>query len=164
MFLQLKIIQLLCASYLFFHPIHVSITNMDYDEKNQEVTFSTKIFKDDFQLLFGHLNEINIDFEDQDSINKYSQIIYRYCLKSLKIELNDENQECQIDKVEVKDDAVWLSGRFKITEPIKSIKIINTLLLDLYFDQKNLLIFQFKDKEYAYQFNIKNTEFNFDAH
>ena len=65
MIFQLKIIQLLGLFFVLnMHPVHVSITNMEYFNNEKLLQFSTKIFKDDFQLLFVHLNEINIDFEN----------------------------------------------------------------------------------------------------
>lgn len=158
MFLQLILVQLL-LSVFYFHPIHVSITNMDIDEQKKEITLSTKIFKDDFRLLFNHLNQIDIDFEDTVSIKINKDLIESYYNKSLKVFINNKIQELRLTDFQTKEDAVWLFGKVEINETIHSIKIRNTVLLDLYFDQKNLLILSLNKKDYAYQFNIKETEF-----
>jgi hypothetical protein len=148
---------------LMIHPIHVSITNMEYFPEKQEIEFTTKIFKDDFQLLFIHLKELNIDFNNVDSIKKYQKEIDNYISYHVEIEINQKKQNLELSGFKLNDEAIWLSYNLKIKNEIRSIKIINTLLLDLYFDQKNLLIFKFEDQEYAYQFNYKNSEFIIDV-
>ena len=42
------------------HPVHVSITNVDYLQNENKVELSIKVFKDDFQLLFVHLYQLNL--------------------------------------------------------------------------------------------------------
>lgn len=157
------ILRLLFIQFLFMisglHPVHVSITNMHYDENEKEINFSTKIFKKDFQLLFVHLNEINVDFDDITCIKDNRILIEKYIDKSFKLYANGQMLDISLDKIQTKSHDVWLYGTAEIKEPIQSIKIINTLLLDLYFDQKNLVILSVKGKDYSHQFEIKNTEF-----
>jgi hypothetical protein len=161
---QFKILYLAAIGFaLMIHPIHVSITNMEYFPEKQEIELSTKIFKDDFQLLFAHLKELNIDFENVDSIKKYQKEIDNYISSHVEIEINQKKQNLVFSGFKLNDEAIWLSYNLKIKNEIRSIKIINTLLLDLYFDQKNLLIFKFEDQEYANQFNYKNSEFIIDV-
>jgi len=164
MILHLKILQI-CVFWfaLLMHPIHVSITNMEYFPEKNEIEFSTKVFKNDFHLLFIHLKELNIDFENIDSVNKYQDEINTYMSTHINIEINNEQMRIYSSVFKLNDDAIWLSYRCKIKNEIKSIKIINNLLLDLYYDQKNLLIFKFEDQEYAYQFNLENIEFIINA-
>lgn len=163
MILQLKIFQLLIlSSYFMMHPIHVSITNMDYYPDKQEIEFSTKIFIDDFQLLFVNINELNIDFENPDSVTKYQSQINLYIDSNLKLKINNKECEYNANGFEKNNEAIWLYYKLQIKEKIKSIEITNTLLFDLYFDQKNLFIFKAEDLEKAYQFNYKNRNYNID--
>ena len=163
MILQLKIIQsLIISAFLLMHPVHVSVTNMEYFPDKQEIEFSTKIFMDDFQLLFIHLKELNIDFENQDTVKKYKSDINQYIDSHFKLKINNIDKAFTFNGFKNNNDAIWLYYNLKINEEIKSIKIINTILLDLYFDQKNLFIFKAGDIEKAYQFNIKNREYNID--
>ena len=144
------------------HPVHVSVTNMEYFPDRQEIEFSTKIFMDDFQLLFIHLKELNIDFENADSVKKYQSDINSYIDSHLKLTINDTDRVFIPNGFKKNNEAIWLNYKLEINEEIKTIRIINTILLDLYFDQKNLFIFKADDIEKAYQFNIKNREYNID--
>lgn len=141
------------------HPVHVSITNMDYNINENEIDYSIKVFKDDFQLLFFHLYEKNIDFNDSVEVNKNFELISAYLKKSLQLEVNGEICDQKVNRFEIKSDAIWFYCKSPIKKKIISIKILNTVLLDLYADQKNLLIFTAGDFEKGYQFNLKNKNY-----
>ncbi|MBI9053342.1 MAG: hypothetical protein JEY96_05960 [Bacteroidales bacterium] len=162
--MQFKTISVLIIFlFLWFHPIHVSVTNVEYFPETSELELSTKIFKDDFQLLFVHLNELNIEFENEDSIHKYQDEIDSYIRKNLKVIIHENECKYYFKDYKINDEAIWLSYTMKITDEIESLKIKNTLLLDLYFDQKNLLILKAGDYNDGFQFNLKHKEHIFDV-
>ncbi len=142
-----------------YHPVHVSVTNMEYDTDRNEIHYSIKVFKDDFQLLFVHLNQILIDFNNQEDIDKNIELIKGYFDRNIRVEINNQLLQRNIVDYTISEDAVWFSFNAPINEKILSIKLINTVLLDLYFDQKNLLIFKAGDFENGYRFDIKNKEY-----
>lgn len=146
--------------YLVFnlHPVHVSITNMEYFKDKQKIEYSVKVFKDDFQLLFFHLNERKIDFNKREEVDKNLNLIQAYFNKNLEIIVNKDTIEQNLVKYSITNDAVWFYFDSSIKQKIVSIKLINTVLLDLYFDQKNLLIFKATDFESGYRFDIQNKE------
>ena len=141
------------------HPVHVSVTNMEYFKENNEIEFSIKVFKDDFQLLFFHLGKNAINFNNPDEIEKNMDLIKGYFQKNFKIIINDSNTDIYLKDYNLLEDAVWFKFNAPIKSKILSIKLINTVLLDLYFDQKNLLIFKAEDFENGYRFDIKNKEY-----
>ncbi len=145
--------------WLSMHPIHVSITNMEYSNENQKLEYSIKVFKDDFQLLFFHLNEKNIDFNQINDIEQNLPLIKAYFNKNLQVIVNNVIIEQDFQKYSLTDDAVWFYFESSIKQKIISIKLINTVLLDLYFDQKNLLIFKASNFENGYRFDINNKEY-----
>ena len=153
-----SIFPVLIYSLSCLHPVHVSIINMEYFNEEQKIEYSIKVFKDDFQLLFFHLNEKNIDFNKSEEIDKNLQLIKSYFNKNLQISVNKKLIQQNYQKYTITDDAVWFFFDSSIKYEIISVKLINTVLLDLYFDQKNLLIFKAKDFENGYRFDIKNKE------
>ncbi|MCG8410422.1 MAG: hypothetical protein MI739_03960 [Bacteroidales bacterium] len=162
MILQVKLTLLIFLG-LGMHPIHVSVTNMEYFPNTKELEFSTKIFKDDLQLLFIHLDRLDIDFNNNDSILRYQNRIKSYFEKKINISINNIDQKYSYKKFKTNKEAIWLTFSIKIRDTVRSIKIKNTLLLDLYLDQKNLFILKLNDSQKAYQFNIKNTTHTFNA-
>ena len=143
----------------WMHPIHVSITNMEYIPDQEKIDVSFKIFMDDFQLLFVHLYQKNIDFKSDDNVIDNEILIDNYFKDHFKLLVNRDT--CIINKRNYKrnQDAIWFFYDVELKQDIESIEIYNSILLDLYFDQKNLLIFKAQEFEKGYQFDVKNTEF-----
>jgi len=141
------------------HPVHVSISNMDYFPDQNKITLSFKVFKDDFQLLFAHLYEEKIDFNDEKNYINYQSKIDDYYSNHFQIIGNDNGKYLLSNKGIKKDEeAIWFYYEAMVKDEIKTLEIINTIFLDLYFDQKNMLIFNFHDNEKAYLFNLKQTK------
>lgn len=143
----------------WMHPIHVSITNMEYFPDQEKIDVSFKVFMDDFQLLFVHLYQKNIDFNNDESIALNEVLIDNYLKNHFKLLVNKDS--CLINKRDYKrnEDAIWFYYDVELKHKIESMVIYNSILLDLYFDQKNLLILKVQDFEKGYQFDIKNKEY-----
>ena len=140
----------------FFHPVHVSITNMDYYYDQDKISLSIKVFKDDLNLLFVHLYQINADFEDEENIKKYQNEIDTYISNHFKI-TNDTSYQLLHKKIELDEETLLFFYDIHLDKKLDSIEIMNTIFLDLYFDQKNMLICNFDNREKGYLFNLKQT-------
>ncbi len=153
-----SIIITLISCYNHMHPVHVIIINMDYVQDKNEISLSYKVHKKDFQLLFAHLYQLNIDFEKEGDYNKYKPKIDEYFSKKFKL-VEKENELDLLNKgIKTDEEHVWFFYRISLKEKLKSIKVLNTLLLDLYFDQKNLMIIQCSGTEKGYRFDINKRE------
>lgn len=150
--------------YIFFisvfnlmHPVHVSITNMDYIPDENKISVSFKVFESDFQLLFVHLYELRIDLNDPENIKINQHKINEYFSSHFKIDNNPDNS-LSFQKIRKEDDSIWFYYETRVNPEIKSFEISNTIFLDLYFDQKNMLIFNYRQKEKGYLFNLNQTK------
>jgi len=142
-----------------FHPVHVSISNLDYLGEQNKMALTIKVFEDDFRLLFFHLNQVELDLKDSSNYNQHKELIIAYFNTNFKLETNASTKlKLEITEWKIQEDALWFSFEIQMKDEIKMLKIKNTLFLDLYFDQKNLVILKTKDKELGYQFDYKTTE------
>jgi len=160
MFILFKNISIaLLSSWYMFHPVHVSVTNVDYVVDKNKIEFSTKIFKKDFKLLLYHLYEIQADFEKDTVSQKNRNLMEEYFSSHFKLTLDsDVNAELIFDNILIKDEYIWFYYKINVEEKIHRMEIINTLLFDLYFDQKNMLIYGYNQLEEGYLFNIQQTK------
>jgi hypothetical protein len=143
----------------FFHPVHVSIANLEYLNEQNKMVLTIKVFEDDFRLLFFHLNQVEVDLKDSLNYNQYKDLIFTYFDTNFKLEANTNTKlRIAITDWRMQEDALWFNFDVPLKNEIKTLKITNTLFLDLYFDQKNLVIFKTKDNELGYQFDYKTME------
>ncbi|MDX9694462.1 MAG: hypothetical protein RBT49_01610 [Bacteroidales bacterium] len=142
-----------------YHPIHVSVANIEYSKDLNKLTVSVKLFEDDFRLLFFHLNQVEVDLKIESNFDKYNDLIKSYFQDHFKlISNNGEILNLEITSWKINEDAIWFHFDSKVENEIKSLKISNSLLLDLYFDQKNLVIVKTSKRELGFQFDYKTTE------
>jgi hypothetical protein len=142
-----------------YHPVHVSVTNMDIDSESGMITVSIKLFSDDFEELiftkYGRKLEITSQADPGDSID----VVNRYIAEVLKLTINGSDLvELEYDSTELNYEAIWLNYNYKYGAKVKKVDISNLIMLEKYKDQTNLLIISYNDKQNGYRLNNKNTE------
>jgi hypothetical protein len=64
----------------------------------------------------------------------------------------------EYERKSINEEAVWLYYNFPCKTSVHSIRIHNAILMDLFDDQKNLLILKFGDFEKGYEFRKEKQE------
>jgi hypothetical protein len=137
------------------HPVHVSVCNLEIEDKN--ITIAIKLFSDDFQLALQHNYGVMIELDDLTSPDN-KEILDKYINSALHLLLNkNEPLRLSYTKTDTNDQAIWLYYETEI-EKLRKLKIKNTLLIDIYLDQTNLVIVNHKGRQNGYRFNANHTE------
>ena len=133
------------------HPVHVSVCNFDFGTNGLEV--SVKLFRDDLSLAIDFENGIKTDLMVFDT-NEKEEIVCSYIRSKMKIYLN-ENDELKLEYkgYTLKEDAVWMNFYAVTPQNINNLKVKNTMLVDSFPDQTNLLIVSFPGQQRGYQFD-----------
>lgn len=164
MFLFIKSFYLLLISNFFLmHPVHVSITNLDIQSEKDTISLSFKVFTDDFQLLVNQLYDIQLDLSENGNYDLHREQINTYFQDHFKLIVKGKELKYINTGIKRNDEAVWFFYRIVSKKDLKTFVIRNTLMLDLYPDQKNLLIMKKGNLERGYQFNIKKKEYTINA-
>lgn len=141
---------IILLSFLFnFHPLHLTITNVDYDAKAKNYTVSIKIFTDDLQTMVLKKTGRKIptdastwSIDDVKSVNKY-------VLGSFQVISVSALKMTYLNKT-ASENSVTLIYSTKIPEK-KDVFIRNSLMMELYGDQKNLIITKKDNSEKGYE-------------
>ena len=134
------------------HPVHVSITNMEYKKEAQEFEISMRIFKDDLEMVINHNYEANINLMDITGTLDDPSVIERYIKDSFYIKNKTTTYELVLSDHEITEDAILLSYSCKVPDDLTSLEIRNTILMDFYHDQTNLVIFSYTGREKGLRF------------
>lgn len=149
---------LLLKSALASHPVHVSIVNMDLSTDSNRIDYSVCLYYEDFQSLINYKYNTLIDFRHQSRMTtKEQNSILEYIDRTLILKSKQNKSfESEFVNWKIEDDLLWLFfciNEFKDTD---SLIIENRLMLDLFGDQKNLLILKIDDREEGFEFNKRN--------
>lgn len=121
------------------HKYYVSITKIEYVKEQQSVQIITRIFIDDFERLLKERfdDKIVLDVNaDETQIDSY---IKKYLLSRLKIDINGKQSIINFIGKEYDGDVVQCYLEIEKVESIKSFSIENSVLYDLFNDQKNIV-------------------------
>jgi hypothetical protein len=154
-FLLIFLSILICSAN---HPIHLTVTNIDYVAREGKAEISMRIFRDDFGFAIGHRYNAHINLLD-DAFSAEEQIlIQRYIDDMFLIRQDGDTVLLHFLRIEPNNEALFLYYKADLDKQKKSLIFKNLLLMDLYADQKNLLIFGEHGKERGYEFTLDKQE------
>ena len=126
--------------WIFLHPIHVSVTEIEFDEKERSLEIMMRVFIDDLELtLRNSLNKPDLDILNPGKQVNLDAMIGDYLSQHFRISLDGKRQktsylgheregEAFIFYIEVKDVSKWAT-----------IKVHNDIIMATYDDQSNLI-------------------------
>lgn len=144
-----------------FHPVHVSFTNVEYIKEKKQFQILFKIFADDFDLILKNKYNVFLNLENGEKPNGYEKIVTKYILEHFRIVIDNKDfteSRFRFLNLEFKEKAVWLHYIYKFKGPGDSFELWNSLMTDLYYDQTNLLIFNYNSFQKAIRFTNDKTK------
>ncbi len=152
--LNLFFLNVACAS----HPVHISVVNLDILSDSNIIRYSLCLFCEDLQNIINYKYNTLLDFRHQNRMTfKEQQSILEYLNSSFLLK-NSHNIPLNSEFInwKIEDDLIWFYFCIKEIAEIRKLTIENKLMLDLYMDQKNLLILNNNGKEKGYEFNKRD--------
>ena len=151
--ISISILLFLSMAFAEAHPLHLSITNITYE--NGKLKISMKTFRDDWELAYFHYHGAEIDFMEEE--NRQVPWFTKYLEDRFTIsEGKGRNaEELSIDTIVISEDAMHIEMYGELKGNPKSLYIYNSLLTDIFPDQSNLVIFEFKEKETGIKFDVR---------
>lgn len=135
------------------HPLHLSITNITLE--NGKLKISMKTFPDDWQTGYFHYHSQESDLTDPEGQLRPWYKSYLQSKFQIAPEEGAEPLQLVLDSLVVTEDAMTLEMSCALKSVPNSLYIYNALLIDIYPDQTNLVIFGFQKKETGIKFDFK---------
>ena len=155
-------IKLLFFSIWFFlHPVHVTLTSIDYVPETDSFKLFVRMYYDDF--ILDYRNSINDDQEFDPSEKMDTAIIRvdQYLNNRVQIFADDKRLEGRLINIKSADGEVIMNFKINNNRRARVFKVRNQILTGLYKDQSNLLIFKYKDLEEGVKLTSDMTERTF---
>ncbi|MCF8374210.1 MAG: hypothetical protein K9H64_21485 [Bacteroidales bacterium] len=156
---QIVVLFLLYAT-LALHPLHITVTNIDYKKNEGQIDISIKLFKDDFGLVLYQKYKQQIDLENEQKPGESDSVITRYVEENFKLEIDQQKVKLKLKDKKIDPEAVWLSYIIDIKHTVGELKLENSLLTDLYNDQKNLVIVNFDSRQKGFTLSKEESVFS----
>lgn len=143
----------------YYHPVHVSVLNMEYQAEKSTLELSFKVFTADLEFAIAHNYNVALNLGQNNESKEADLQIKKYLSATFRMLINNKEslQIAGIQK-ETIEDATWIKAVIPVSAPFQSITVHNALLMDLYQDQTNLLILTMDKKESGYRLDFYNRE------
>lgn len=144
---------------LFFapllHPVHVSVTSIEYVEERKSFDVSFKLFWDDFEAIIASKYGVLLNLgKDDEKENKHIYFT-RYIEDSFSFQVNGVDLQPKYNMDTINEASIWLYYTYPGDEGNGKIEIQNRLMLDMFTDQTNLLMIKVHDIEKGYTMKQK---------
>lgn len=135
---MVSVVLLLTTS--FFHPIHISITDINFDQEKDALEIVTKVFIDDLEKEIRQLQkEEYLDITKPGKDRTTDDLLIPYLKERIKIEVNGKAVDCAYLGHEVETEAIYLYFQVEKVKKLNSIAVENSILLNYYDDQVNMV-------------------------
>ncbi len=145
-----------------FHPIHISVTNMEYvqDKKAFDVYF--KIFWDDFETIIQKNYGVYLKLTQPDERKDKEMYFSKYISDHFKIIADGKLLAGNLKNAEIRDKSIWIFYSYPCPPDTKRVEVEDKLMMDMFDDQKNLFMFKFGKIEKAYSLKQGKEKIVFD--
>jgi hypothetical protein len=127
------------AFVLMLHPLHVSVTEIEYDEKDKALEIMMRVFIDDLELTMrDRLNQPELDITEPKGIT-LDQMMTPYLAERFKITLDNKAQKIKYLGHEKEGEAFIFFIEVANVKKWKAIQVMNNIIMETHEDQSNLV-------------------------
>ncbi|MFC2086659.1 DUF6702 family protein [Bacteroidota bacterium] len=153
---------LFCLQIMYSHPVHLSVTNFDFISDSGKFIFSVRLFIDDFEHIISINYGTKFEVSNNENFKQNLRFVEHYFNENLRFYSNHHQLAYKFKSFEMRENSVWFNFYSEEINKFNSVNIRNTLMFDLYPDQKNLLIIKAENFEKGYTFRVHKEEIEVD--
>lgn len=127
------------SSYTILHKFYVSVTQVEYNNEQHSAQIISRIFIDDIEDVLQKRYDESINFDTDLKDPKLQKYLSLYLSSKLSFEINSQKVFFNFVGKEVEEDLLICYLEIENISSIKSIKVTNHLLMDLYEEQQNII-------------------------
>lgn len=158
--MQLNLIySVLFGAYLFWHPFHVSVTDIEHSDENNSVQVSQRIFLDDLEVGLKKYHKLEkLDTYEPESPVQLDSLIAVYLKNKVSFLINGSKKEFSFLGSELEGDARWCYYEIEDINEVNEVEVTNLTLMETFEDQQNIVHFKSKGKLKSYKLD-RDTKF-----
>lgn len=152
---------LIFSIWIAFHPVHVTLTSIDFNQEKESFKVFVRMYFDDFILdskLKGEVIQKELFSGDDPASIKYME---KYLEENVVIKVNDNQLSVKLLDMNMADNEVSMNLNYDCGKNPKTITVKNLIMTSLYTDQANMVIVKIKDFEEGVKLTSELTEQTF---
>ncbi|WP_321373070.1 DUF6702 family protein [uncultured Draconibacterium sp.] len=121
------------------HPFYVSICQVNFNQQNQSLEISVKIFADDLLVALSEEGHDKIYIGEERENIRTDEYIFNYLTDKIRFSVNEKEVQAHFVGKETEKDVVWTYLEINDIAVLNDIEVNCNLLTDVYSDQSNII-------------------------
>ncbi|MCF4102408.1 hypothetical protein L1I30_12085 [Gillisia sp. M10.2A] len=127
-----------------YHKFYISVTEVEYNQKNKSLQIISRVFIDDLEKLLQKRYDKSLMLSSKDEKEAVTTYLKKYLDQKLQIEVNGVPVAVKYIGKEYEDDMALIYLEVTDVSELKSIKVKNAILTDMFEEQKNLVHIEYR--------------------
>jgi hypothetical protein len=142
------------------HKFYVSVTNIEYAEKEESIQVISRIFVEDMDQVLSERYGIEANLGTSEEISSAKAYIDKYFKAKFKIWINNEPKAYTFLGYRFDKDLIvcYLESQAIDSNTLESLAVENTLLMDIFEEQRNLVHFKILEAKKSVVLTTDNTK------
>lgn len=138
---------LFLSLWTIFHPVHVTMTSIDYVPESVTFKVFVRMYFDDF-LTDCRMNGAKVQEENFTGENPASvDVLEKYINDKIVLKVNDKQLVARLQNMSVVDNEISMNLVLPSSKKPKTLTLKNLIMTGLYSDQANMVIVRINDFE-----------------
>jgi hypothetical protein len=147
--------------WFLLHPVHVTITSIDYVPEINSFKVFVRMYFDDFVRDY-QLNGNVIQNKDFSTANESSMIeMQKYLDEKVTLKVNEKQLSGKLQSMSLADNEINMNLEYGSGKKPVSVTVKNLIMTGLYADQTNMIIIKINDFEEGVKLTSGTTEQTF---
>ena len=140
----------------FAHPYHVSVCDVEHDIETKALQITHHIFLDDLEQALRKKYNTTLDIVNPENIDDRDRQIENYVTENFVVEVNGKLKPGKYLGHEFEQDALYCYIEVEGVKKLKNISIKNSVLMEIFADQINLVHIKVDGKIKSLKLDKKN--------
>ena len=148
----------LCSFLVWLHPIHISVTEINYNEKSRSLQIISRIFIDEMELgIRAQRKDPELDILELKNGATTKQLIGDYLKAHFKIKIDGKPAKINFLGHEREDISFVCYLEIANVKKLKTIEVFNDIITEIHDDQSNLVHVTYKNPVKSARLTRDNT-------
>ncbi len=134
------------------HKFYISVTSVEYSDKDRALQITTRVFIDDFEKVLQERYGIQGNLATKDESPQVNEFIGIYLKAKFSLEVNGQNVSYDVLGKKYDNDIMILYLEVPKIDfnSISTISVQNEVLMDMFMEQKNVVHFKFGNQKKSF--------------
>ena len=123
----------------FLHPLFISVTEIEHNQKEKTVEISCKIFTDDFEKTLRKNTKEKVDLLNPALKSQMEKLVNSYIQKHLIVEIDSRKVVMKFLGYEQQEEGITSYFQVDNISSIKKMKVFNNLLYEFNVQQMGII-------------------------